>query len=103
MFTPKSEQSPFRRDDHPRMTEALRYLARNSPIYFHRPGPAHIKVDVYNFYPTTGRINRDGERTLPERGLAAFAKVLGLPAPGSPQDGERARQRAARRGAQGET
>lgn len=92
--------SPFRPDDHPRMTEALRYLARNSPTYFERPGPAHIKVGPYNFYPTTGRINRDGGRCLAERGLAAFAQVLRLPAPGSPEDGERDRQRKARRAAQ---
>jgi hypothetical protein len=93
----------FRPDDHPRVTEALRYLARNSPTYFHRPGPAHIKVGAYNFFPTTGRINRDGQKCLSERGLAAFAKALGLPAPGSPQDGERDRQRKARRAAEGET
>lgn len=95
----ETHPSPFRPDDHPRVTEALRYLARNSPIYFERPGPAHIKVGPYNFYPTTGRINRDGSKCLAERGLAAFARVLRLPTPSSPEDGERDRQRKARRAA----
>ncbi|MCF4124482.1 hypothetical protein [Methylobacterium sp. SyP6R] len=86
------------------MTKALRYLVRNSPTYFHRPGAVHIKVGLYNFYPTTGRIHRDNDPVcLPERGLAAFTNALGLPAPGSPRDGERDRQLRAARVAQSKT
>ena len=85
----------FRHNDHPRMTEAVRYLVRNSKIYFRRTSVSQLKVGLVNFWPTTGRIHCDDEPvSRQEKGLAAFARLLGLPEPGSAEDGTRARDRA---------
>lgn len=85
----------FRYNDHPRMTEAVHYLLGNSTVYFRRPSVSQLKVGPVNFWPTTGRIHCDGEPiSRQEKGLVAFANLLGLPEPGSDDDGTRARDRA---------
>ncbi|MGH1570920.1 hypothetical protein ACRAWG_09880 [Methylobacterium sp. P31] len=94
---PRTFDKLFRPGDHPRMTEAVRYLLRNNRTYIRRPSPTQLKVGDLNFWPKSGKIFRDGDlKSLPEQGLVAFARALGWPEPGSAEDGAWAREREAR-------
>lgn len=61
--------------DEPCVRAAIQALTERN-IRFTRPSSTHIKVGDFNFYPTTGTINRDGERKSPQRGLEAFLALL---------------------------
>ncbi|UYW33520.1 hypothetical protein [Methylorubrum extorquens] len=94
---PRTFDKLFHPGDHPRMTEAVRYLLRNNRTYIRRPSPTQLKVGDLNFWPKSGKIYRDGDpKSLPQQGLGAFARALGWPEPGSPEDGAWAREREAR-------
>ncbi|GJD97694.1 hypothetical protein [Methylobacterium iners] len=64
------------------MTEAIVFLSRNK-VRFQRTSSTQLKVDCWNYYPRRGTILRDGDTgLLAERGLQAFAQILGLEPPG---------------------
>jgi hypothetical protein len=41
-----------------------------------RCSPTQIRVDPLNFWPDTGSANINGSHALPERGLAAFQRLV---------------------------
>jgi hypothetical protein len=46
-------------------------------IPFRQPTPAHLKVGPINFFPSTGRVYRDGSAcSAPGRGLSALERSL---------------------------
>lgn len=93
----------FRPGDDARMVEAVQYLLRNNRLPIRRPSRHQLKVGPWNFWPTSGKVAKDAVGvSLSECGLSAFARALGWPEPGSPEDGTWARAREARRAAAAE-
>ena len=55
---------------------ALLLLAKYR-IPFRQPTPAHLKVGPINYYPSTGRVHRDGSAcSASGRGLSALERSL---------------------------
>ena len=38
--------------------------------------PTHIKIDAYNYYPTTGTITKDGDASKVGRGISELLLLL---------------------------
>ena len=55
--------------------EAVRWLEASGIVYS-RVTDVHFKIGKLNFYPTSGTINFDNERRLPEGGLTGLKLVL---------------------------
>jgi hypothetical protein len=63
------------RPEHPAIVEAKLELSRLG-ISFWQPSSTQIKVGIFNFYPTTGKITKDGGPKISEQGLAAFIALV---------------------------
>lgn len=58
------------------LVEEAKDWLRRAGIPYSFASPIHIKIETLNFYPTTGTLNFDNHRRLPERGLAGLKEVL---------------------------
>ncbi|WP_210164283.1 hypothetical protein [Mesorhizobium sp. LSJC268A00] len=64
-----------RPDDTMEMRLAIEHLAAKGHKLA-RKSAYQLKVGPYNFYPTTGRITKDGAPPIQERGIDKFSELL---------------------------
>ena len=59
----------------PQFRDALREF-KNNRLYFEMPSPWQIKIGMFNYFWTTGKITLDGGSTIHERGVQTFIELV---------------------------
>lgn len=80
----RSKKRPLRQSgDSKKMTEAINWAQKHG-LEIYRTTDLCLHIEGYNFWPDKGTIQWDDRPRHKEKGLAALARLLKKPPPGSP-------------------